>query len=197
MKTQKNIRFKTSIIVLFMILTFFHSSTPLAANDNDNSISNMKTDQTATLAEMEKRVIKLMEKGDIPGLSLVIIDDDKPVYIKSFGYADLEKKIPVTPDTLFELGSTSKAFTALGILQLEKKGLVNLDDPVSKYLDWFSATYKGIKYEITLRQILHQTSGIPFKSIGLIPESNADDALQQTVEKLKGIKLSRVPGEAF
>ncbi|MCX6581295.1 MAG: cyclic peptide export ABC transporter [Candidatus Aminicenantes bacterium] len=195
MKVRKKVHFKFDILVLLLVFTIFHSSFPLAANDNPGATPGTKA--ASSLTNIEKKIVELMKKGDIPGLSLVIVNGDQPVYMKGFGYADIEKKIPVTDDTLFELGSTSKAFTALAALQLEKEGSINLDDPVSKYLDWFSATYKGKKYEITLRQVLHQTSGIPFKSIALIPESNAADALQKTVRNLKGIKLARVPGEVF
>lgn len=197
MKIKKIVQFTSSILVLFVIIIFFHSSIPLVAKDNDNQALKLETDKVSSSAEIEQKVVELMKKGDIPGLSLVIVNNDKPVYMKSFGYADMEKKIPVTTDTLFELGSVSKAFTALAVLQLEKKGLLKLDDPVTKYLDWFSASYNGKNYEITIRQVLHQTSGIPFNSIALIPESSADDALQQTVRNLKGIKLARVPGKAF
>lgn len=56
----------------------------------------------------------------IPGLSVIIVDKGVTVYQKGFGYADTKSKTPVTSDTLFELGSTSKAFTGLAILQLEK-----------------------------------------------------------------------------
>lgn len=195
MKTKKTALPKFGILILLTVLTSFLPGFLPAANDNPEANPEIKT--PAPFATIEKKVMELMKKGDIPGLGLVIVNGDRPVYMKGFGYADLEKKIPVTEDTLFEIGSTSKAFTALAALQVEKDGLINLDDPVSKYLDWFSATYKGKKYEITLRQVLHQTSGIPFKSIALIPESNTPDSLQQTVRKLKGIELSRVPGEAF
>jgi len=195
MNARKTILSKFGILTLFLAFTTFPSSFPLAANDNPGP--NPETKTSTSLARIEEKVVELMKKGDIPGLGLVIVNGDQPVYMKGFGYADAEKKIPVTDDTLFELGSTSKAFTALAALQLEKEGLINLDDHVSKYLDWFSATYKGKKFEITLRQVLHQTSGIPFKSIALIPESNAADALQQTVRNLKGIELVRVPGTAF
>ena len=197
MKTKKIVHITSGILVLFLIITFFHSSTLLVANDNDNLALRQDTDKSSSTAEIEKKVVELMKKGNIPGLSLVIVNKDKPIYMKGFGYADVENNIPVTPDTHFELGSVSKAFTALAALQLEKKGLINLDDPVSKYLEGFSSTYKGKNYEITLRQVLHQTSGIPFKSIALILESNADDALQQTIRNLKGIELARVPGTAF
>ncbi len=150
-----------------------------------------------TQAELEEEIPKLMEAGDIPGLTLVIVKNDGTLYIKGFGYADLEKQEAVTPETLFELCSTSKAFTALAALKLESEGAINFDDPVSKYIDGFSVTFDGEPVEITLRQVLHQTTGISFKSVGLIPESDADDALQKAVRNLNGFELARKPGTSF
>ncbi len=139
-----------------------------------------------------------MKRGKIPGLSIIVIDGDKEAFIKNFGYADLGERIPVTSDTLFELGSCSKSFTALALLQLEEQGLINLDDPVSAYLPWFYVRYqRDRKQEISLRQLLHHTSGLFWKSICNIPEGNADNALEQTVRNIVGIKLKHSPGQCF
>ena len=148
-------------IILFLAVTL---ALPLGLNAGNGAV---------TQAEIRQEVKRLMDEGDIPGLSLVIVKGDE-VFREGYGYADLEKKLAVTTDTLFELASCSKAFTALAALQLEKEGLLNLDNPLSKYFPWFYATYKGKKYPVTLRQLLHQTSGIPFKSISLIPAGKPD-----------------------
>ncbi len=148
----------------------------------------------ATYEKIGKEVERLMAKGDIPGLSLVIVKGNGDVFMKGYGFADVESKKPVTPGTVFELGSCSKAFTGLAALQCREKGLLNLDDPLSKHFPWFYARYKGKKVQVTLKQFLNHTSGIPFKSISLIPESSAEDALQQTIKKLEGIELSHIPG---
>jgi len=178
------------LVVLLMVMVVICGIFPLAAQEK-------QTPKSASLAEIEKKVGELMEEGDIPGLSLVFINGDEPLYTKGFGYADVEKQTPVTPDTLFELASTSKAFTALAALKLESEGLLNLDAPVSRYLPWFYAVYEGQKYKITIRQLLHQTSGIPTRTVSDIPEGDQKDALEQTVRKLVGIELDNKPGEAF
>ncbi|MCP4147300.1 MAG: beta-lactamase family protein, partial [bacterium] len=148
--------------------------------------------------EIEKKVLEIMEEGKIPGLSLVIIKGDQTVLLKGLGYADLENKKPVTPDTLFELASCSKSFTGLAALKLEEKGHINLDDPVSKYIPWFHGVYEGITYDkITIRQVLHQTSGIASNSVGLIPQASGADALEKTVRTLEGIELNSIPGTTF
>ncbi|MCD1260587.1 cyclic peptide export ABC transporter [Paenibacillus athensensis] len=147
--------------------------------------------------DIEAYIHKYLKKSDIPGLSVVMIKDGQTVYKQGFGYADKASGRSVTPDTLFELGSTSKAFTALGVLQLEQAGKLSLSDPVSKYLPWFTVTYKGQPTAITLEQLLHHTSGIPFKSIGEIPIAEGDGALEQTVRTLVGQKLDFLPGDKY
>ena len=98
-----------------------------------------------SLERIDEEVQRLMEKGDIPGLSLIIVDGQDRVFIQTYGYADLDEENPVTKETVFELGSCSKAFTALAALRCEKEGFLELDQPVSRYLPWFQASYKGKK----------------------------------------------------
>ena len=151
---------------------------------------------SAHLEETEEEVMELMDKGDIPGLSLVIIREDKQI-IKTFGYANSEKKQPVTPYTLFEIGSCTKAFTALAVTRLEKEGMISLDENVSYYLPWFYVTYQDTIVNITLRQLLHHTSGIPWTTIAKIPESDNENALEVTVRMLTGQELDELPGTKY
>jgi cyclic peptide transporter len=150
----------------------------------------------AAQAEIENKVRELMDEGDIPGLCLVIVRKDEPLYIKGFGFADGENQA-VNESTLFELGSTSKAFTALAALKCSAEGLLDLDAPVSRYLPWFYVNYEGEKMAITIRQLLHQTSGIPTRTLGDIPAGSEDNALEQTVRKIVGMELDHEPGNRF
>ena len=175
------------IIVVCLCLGSVFSSVPLTAEENPDF----------SMEALEVKIKKLMADGDIPGLSLVIVQKDRPPVLKGFGYADLERKQPVTPESLFELASCSKAFTALAVLQLEKEGLIRLEAPVSLYLPWFYVTYKGRHCDITLRQLLHQTGGIPWNSIDVIPEDDGPPALEQTVRRLSGVQLNHIPGSRF
>lgn len=147
--------------------------------------------------KLEGFIGKQMSAAKIPGLAVTIVKGDKTEYIKGFGLADLEKKVPVTPQTLFELGSTSKAFTALGILKLVSEGKLDLKDPVSRYLPWFTVNYNGEAVNVTIEQFLHQTSGIPFETIGDIPVASGEDALEETVKTLVGQPLMFPPGMKF
>jgi cyclic peptide transporter len=161
------------------------------------SLSAAGSRKPLSIDEIEKKVAAWMDEGDIPGLSLIIVKGDEPAYIKGFGYADIEENLHVTTDTLFELCSTSKAFTALAALKLEQEGFINLDAPVSKYLPWFYTVYNGEKRKITLRQLLHHSSGIPFRTIAKIPQSNDEKAIEQTVRNIVGVELEDFPGKSY
>ncbi|MBL0388671.1 cyclic peptide export ABC transporter [Tumebacillus sp. ITR2] len=133
----------------------------------------------------------------IPGLAVVIVEGDKTIYQKGFGYANTSDKRPVTEKTLFELGSNSKAFTALAVLQLESEGKLHLSDPVTKYLPWFAMKGKGNSDEITVGDLLHHTSGIPAKSLGELPVSQGDRAIEETVRAILPLELKWEPGTKF
>ncbi|GGG02048.1 hypothetical protein GCM10010913_24770 [Paenibacillus aceti] len=152
---------------------------------------------SATTSDIDDYIEDMMDKSKIPGMSVVIVQGNETVYQKGFGYADIKHDVPVTPETLFELGSTSKAFTALALLQLEDQGLVNLEDSVSQYLPWFETTYKKKPADIRLKHLLHHTSGIPFHSIADIPPADDDLALERTVRTQIGQKLEHEPGEKY
>lgn len=156
-----------------------------------------KADSKDKITKIEHYVEEQRQKSNIPGLSLVIVEKGETVYQKGFGYADSKRSQPVTEQTLFEIGSNTKAFTALAILQLEKQGRLRLDDLIQSYIPWMNLTYQGEPQPITLRQLLRHTSGIPSNTITRIPESRADDALAATVKTLIGQPLNRKPGSTF
>lgn len=143
---------------------------------------------------VDEKVKEWMEAGDIPGLTLVVVQGNKTV-IRCFGYADLDQQIVVTPATTFELASCSKSFTALAALELAEHRRINLDAPVSAYLPDFFATYQGKRADITIRQLLHHTSGINWNTITAIPEGNGEQALAQTVRNVSGTELLHLPGK--
>lgn len=96
----------------------------------------------------------------IPGMQVAISVDNKIVYSKAFGYADVENKIKMKTDHLFRIASHSKTFTATSIMQLYESGKLNLDDTVSTYLKWFRSSTDERVGEVTIRQLLNHTAGI-------------------------------------
>src|SRR5262245_65512548 len=101
---------------------------PNAASESDASTVNGER-----LAAFEKRIDSLREELKIPALSAAIVKDQKVVWAKGFGYADLENKIPATEHTSYHLASLTKTFASTILMQLVQEGKVKLDDPVSKY----------------------------------------------------------------
>lgn len=100
----------------------------------------------------------MKEKGT-PGVALAITSRERLLRVQTYGVADIKTRQPVTPDTLFEIGSISKSFTAICLLQLREAGKIDLQQPVTKYLPWFSIQSK---YEpITVHHLLTHTSGLP------------------------------------
>jgi D-alanyl-D-alanine carboxypeptidase len=97
-----------------------------------------------------------MEKQHIPGVSLAVVRDGKVVLAKGYGLANVELSVPATTDTVYELLSVSKEFTAAAILLLVEEGKVSLDETVPKYLPDSPAAWK----DVTVRHLLSHTSGI-------------------------------------
>lgn len=95
-------------------------------------------------------------KPDVPGATVVVIRDGKVVLSKGYGMADLERGVPITSQTVFNVGSISKQFTAFAIQLLVQDGKLALDDDMRKYLP----EMPDLKQTITIRHLLHHTSGI-------------------------------------
>src|SRR5215207_5758984 len=104
-----------------------------------------------------------MQQMRMPGAELGIVKGDKIVHLEGFGDAD-DSGRAVTPETPFKIGSMSKSFTALAIMQLVEDGKVELDAPVKRYLPWFRVATPGASSRITVRNLLNQTSGLSAKS---------------------------------
>jgi cyclic peptide transporter len=171
----------------------------LARSQNPSGADKENSDQ---IPRIEKFISEKIKDGSIPGMAVVVLKNDTPILKKTYGYSDENKHQRITNKSLFELGSNSKAFTALGILYLEKKGLLKLNDPVTKYLPWFNMAYHAegnitTHPVITIENLLHHSSGIPFNTINLIEPDTSSNALENTVKKLVDKDLGYFPGSKF
>jgi CubicO group peptidase (beta-lactamase class C family) len=97
-----------------------------------------------------------LETNQIPGVALLVLRDGVIVKQQGYGFANLEHRVPVTPDTIFQSGSTGKQFTAAGILLLAEDGELDLDDRLAMYFPDAPAAW----HRITVRQLLTHTSRI-------------------------------------
>lgn len=108
-------------------------------------------------ARVDTLVASRMEGAGIPGLSLAIVQDRNIVYEQTYGMADLENSVPVTPRSPFKIASLTKPITAIAVLQLVERGLVALDRPIGDYLGDLPSQWRGT----TVRQLLSHSSGLP------------------------------------
>jgi len=111
---------------------------------------------TASRDTVDRFIAAEMARMHIPGVSLAVVRGGKVIKAQGYGIADLEHQIPVTPQTVFKIGSVSKQFLSTGIMLLVQDGRVALDDPVSKYYAGAPESWRGI----TLRHFLTHTSGV-------------------------------------
>jgi CubicO group peptidase (beta-lactamase class C family) len=115
-----------------------------------------------------------MQAEHIPGAAFVLVKDGKIFLAKGYGYADLEKQIPVLPEkTVFRVGSVSKLLTATAVMQLVEQGQLNLNDDVNHYLQNFKLK-TPYSQPVTVANLLTHTSGIDENFIGIAARSLSD-----------------------
>ena len=97
----------------------------------------------------------------LPGVAIGVVADQELIWSKGFGFADTDKKVPMTPQTKFRMASHSKLFTATAIMQLREQGKLRLDDPVSQHLSWFKVRPADPDDPpITIEELLTHSSGL-------------------------------------
>lgn len=106
---------------------------------------------------IDKYVKNLMAEHSIPGVSVGVVRDGNPVLMKGYGLANVELSVPVTEQSVYELASISKPFTATATMMLVEEKAISLDDSITDYLPDSPAAWKPV----TLRHILSHQSGIP------------------------------------
>ncbi|HXN30223.1 MAG TPA: serine hydrolase [Polyangiaceae bacterium] len=117
--------------------------------------------ETGLSPDFAPLIRRLMARDQIPGLAVGVVERGHIVFARGFGYRDVDKRLPVTPDTLFPLGSCSKAFTATAIALLADEGRIALDARIRTYLPDFSLEDPEASATLTTRDILTHRSGLP------------------------------------
>jgi CubicO group peptidase (beta-lactamase class C family) len=111
---------------------------------------------SAALAAVTDRVFADLDRPGSPGCALAVYRDGRVAYARGYGLANLELGVPITPRTVFDIGSTSKQFTAVSVLILAREGKLSLDDPVQKFVP----ELPDYGRPVTIRHLLHHTSGL-------------------------------------
>jgi CubicO group peptidase (beta-lactamase class C family) len=151
---------------------------------------------TAEYAAVDDYMKAQMEAWRVPGAAVVVVKDGQVVHSAGYGKADSGGK-NITPQTLFEIGSTTKSFTALAVMQLVEHEALDLDEPVVTYLPWFQTRYESLSDKITIRHLLNHTSGIPVETSYRLWTNPFGQSLKQRVEGLKDARLVNNPGSVY
>ena len=132
--------------VLFLVLTL-------------QSFTQPPTDPR--LKGLDTFALRLLKEWNAPGVTIAVVEKNKVIYTGGFGYRDYEKKLPVTENTLFAIGSCTKAFTASILGMLEKEGKVSIDKPVRDYLPELVFKNDYTNKHATLRDMMCHRTGLP------------------------------------
>lgn len=170
--------------ILSVILFLTGISFPYTSNSQVLSIKQVNT-------EFDKLLSGQFSPGST-GCAALVAKDGQIIYKKAFGMANLELNVPMQPDMVFRLGSITKQFTAIAILQLMEQGKLSLQDEITKYIP----DYPSQAYKITIEHLLTHTSGI--KSFTNLPEyikfSREDLKPEDVINIFKGQPMEFAPG---
>jgi CubicO group peptidase (beta-lactamase class C family) len=139
-------------------------------------------------------IFERYDKADSPGCALGVIHNGEVIYERGYGMANLEHEIPISSESIFRIGSTSKQFTALSVLLLEEHGKLSLDDDIQKYLP----ELPNYGTPITIRHLIHHTSGLRdylelMDLTGRSDDSYRDEEVIDALARQKGLNFP--PGE--
>jgi CubicO group peptidase (beta-lactamase class C family) len=148
--------------------------------------------------DIDAYIEEQMQRLRIPGLSLAIVEGDQIVHLRGFGQARPNGEMP-SPQTPFLIGSLTKSFTALAVMQLVEAGKIELDTPVQHYLPWFQVSDPQASAQITVRHLLNQTSGLSTSSgwIPLADFDNSPEATERQARELSTLELTHPVGSGF
>lgn len=140
------------------------------------------------LAGFDDVVNDAMKKLDVPGMAIAIVKGKQVIYAKGFGYRDVEKQLPVTADTLFAIGSSTKAFTTFVLGTLVDEGKVEWDKPLRTYIPWFKLPDASMTEHLSVRDTVTHRSGLPRHD--LVWYNNFESTREAFVRKLAYLEPS-------
>src|SRR5438128_11055907 len=155
---------RVTFILLFIAL-------PLSAQQNFDKLSS-----------------DTMSAWKVPGLAIAVVQNDRVVYMNAFGVKEIGKNDPVTPDTLFEIASTTKAFTTTAVAMLVDQKKLHWDDPVHKYVEYFHLDDPCADAMVTLRDIASHRTGLS-RHDGLWDYT--DWTREQVIRSVASVKLTK------
>jgi CubicO group peptidase (beta-lactamase class C family)/D-alanyl-D-alanine dipeptidase len=177
---------------LLLLLSLLLSAPHLRAQPQPQS-PQMPAKYAPAIERLEQLIDHEMKDKGLPAVSIAIVDDQDIVWSKGFGFADPEKKIAATANTVYRVGSVSKLFTDIGVMQLVERGAINLDAPVTTYLSDFKPK-NPFNVPITLRHLMSHRAGLVREPpVGHYFDNRAP-SLADTVKSLNDTGLVYAPG---
>jgi len=146
------------------------------------------------LNKLTKKLIKIQDAFNVPGVSIVVVKGQDVVYEYNHGLLNLNEKGVITKNTIFSIASVTKTFTALAIGMLAEEKKVSLNDKIIKHLPWFKLNDDYVTNHITIRDVLSHRSGL--SSEGLI-YLGSGFTRKETVEKLSDMPVSNRFRDSF
>ena len=134
-----------------------------------------------------------MADKELPALSIALVDGQNVVWARGFGIANQKDSTPATARTVYRVGSVSKLFTDIGVMQLVERGVLDLDSPVTRYVPDFHPSGQGAS-AITLRQLMSHRSGLVREPPVGHYFDNSSPSLEATVRSLSDTRLAYAPG---
>ena len=158
----------TTLIMLVTVLAGACTvSTPTLTPTPTPPSTPTTTQEPGSLEQRLDRLVSQLEQQrqtlHIPGMAIAVVKGDKIVLARGFGVANIEKKTPVTPQTIFAIGSSTKAFTSALVGMLVDEGKMRWDDPITNYLPYFKLNILSDNKDaqVTIRDLLSHRTGFP------------------------------------
>ena len=147
--------------------------------------------QDAVLTKVDDYIKAEMQKQKIPGVSLAVVKDGKPIIVKGYGFANLEHQVAVKPETIFQSGSVGKQFTATAVMMLVEEGKIGLDEKIGKYLGEVPESWANI----TVRHLLSHTGGMTDYPQDF--DFRRDYTEDEVLKRAKEVPVAFKPGEKW
>ncbi|MBD2702338.1 beta-lactamase family protein [Spirosoma sp. BT702] len=178
------LRFTQNILPIRFVLVLLFSCSVFVHATYAQSLTN----------KLDRYVQERLDKSSIPGLAIAVVHNDTLLFSK--GYGKTSANVPVTSNTPFAIASLSKAFTAMAIMQLVEAGRISLDVPVVQYVPSFSTEDNRAK-SITVRQLLHQTSGLADTGFPELAFRQQPATLDEAMARFNVARLVSEPGQQY
>lgn len=147
---------------------------------------------------LEQYVQQLMEADGLPGAGVAVARNGETIYARGFGFRDRERGLPVTADTVFGIGSATKSFTCVAIMQLQEAGRLAIGDPVVKYVPEYSTAHAEYARATTIHHLMTHTAGLPPTPLlgpAMMESAKDDSSAAEMLERLADTEPLRTVDE--